>query len=62
MTMQIKENYMCLSKAAVSKTTSLKPVVAWMEFNEVCAENTKLKTFLVRFFSIVHFCFPLKFS
>lgn len=42
---------MCLSKVAVSKPTSLKPVVAWMEFNEVCAENIKLKTFLVLFFS-----------
>lgn len=44
---KIKENYMCLSKAAVSKTTSLKPVVAWMEFNEgvwsFTRESYKLK-------------------
>ncbi|KAF7130573.1 hypothetical protein RHSIM_Rhsim10G0185300 [Rhododendron simsii] len=29
----IKENYICLTKAAASKTTSFKPIVAWMEYN-----------------------------
>ncbi|KAI5683809.1 hypothetical protein M9H77_05037 [Catharanthus roseus] len=43
----IKENYMCLSKAAVSKTSSFKPVVAWMQFNDggwsFTKESYKLK-------------------
>ncbi|CAL5326661.1 unnamed protein product [Camellia sinensis] len=29
----IKENYMCLMKAAASKTTSFKPTVAWMKYD-----------------------------
>ncbi|XP_052196691.1 uncharacterized protein LOC127804024 [Diospyros lotus] len=29
----VKENYMCLMKAAASKRTSFKPIVAWMEFD-----------------------------
>ncbi|PIA64000.1 hypothetical protein AQUCO_00201356v1 [Aquilegia coerulea] len=30
----VKSNYMCLTKAAESKTTSFKPVVAWLDYNE----------------------------
>ncbi|KAM7515926.1 hypothetical protein LguiA_005509 [Lonicera macranthoides] len=30
----VKENYMCLVKAAASKTRSFKPIVAWMDYNE----------------------------
>ncbi|XP_031397003.1 uncharacterized protein LOC116207987 isoform X2 [Punica granatum] len=29
----IKENYMCLTRIAVSKATPVKPTVAWMEYN-----------------------------
>lgn len=47
--LQIKENYMCLSKAAVSKTSSFKPVVAWMQFNDVCAGNMDSKTYFYFF-------------
>ncbi|OVA14277.1 hypothetical protein BVC80_9027g34 [Macleaya cordata] len=30
----VKTNYMCLTKAAESKTTSFKPVVAWLRFSD----------------------------
>ncbi|KAF9624723.1 hypothetical protein IFM89_013261 [Coptis chinensis] len=30
----VKENYLCLTKAAESKTTSFKPVAAWLEYSE----------------------------
>lgn len=33
--MQIKTNYLCLSRAAANKTTSFKPVVAWLEYSGV---------------------------
>lgn len=37
----IKENYMCLSRAAANKTTSFRPTVAWMEFNDGVWSFTK---------------------
>lgn len=36
----IKENYICLTKAAASKTT-FKPIVAWMEYNDGVWSFTK---------------------
>ncbi|KAL5721671.1 hypothetical protein ACHQM5_005286 [Ranunculus cassubicifolius] len=30
----VKANYMCLTKVAGSKTTSFKPIVAWMEYSQ----------------------------
>jgi hypothetical protein len=33
--MQIKTNYMCLSKAAANLSTRFKPIVAWIEYAEV---------------------------
>lgn len=35
--MQVKTNYLCLSRAAANKTTSFKPVVAWLLYSEVCS-------------------------
>lgn len=37
----IKENYICLSRAAANKTASFKPTVAWMEFNDGVWSFTK---------------------
>lgn len=33
---QIKTNYLCLSKAAANLSTRFKPIVAWIEFTQVC--------------------------
>ncbi|XP_059623291.1 uncharacterized protein LOC132266434 [Cornus florida] len=37
----IKENYMCLTKVAASKTTKFKPTVAWLEYNDGVWSFTK---------------------
>ncbi|KAL6959692.1 hypothetical protein U1Q18_039844 [Sarracenia purpurea var. burkii] len=37
----IKENYMCLMKAAASKRTSYKPIVAWMQHSDGVWSFTK---------------------
>ncbi|KAA8547651.1 hypothetical protein F0562_004080 [Nyssa sinensis] len=37
----IKENYLCLTKAAASKTTTFKPTVAWMQYNDGIWSFTK---------------------
>ena len=34
--MQVKTNYLCLSKAAANLSTRFKPIVAWIEYTEVC--------------------------
>ncbi|KAK6934807.1 hypothetical protein RJ641_034962 [Dillenia turbinata] len=43
----IKGNYMCLTKAAASRATSFKPIVAWLEYNNgiwsFTNENYKMK-------------------
>lgn len=40
--MQVKKNYMCLVNVAASK--KLKPIVAWMEFIDVCIPRKKILT------------------
>lgn len=37
MQMQIKTNYLCLSKAAADLGTRFKPIVAWIEYTQVCS-------------------------
>ncbi|XP_057469601.1 uncharacterized protein LOC130758656 [Actinidia eriantha] len=37
----VKQNYMCLMKAAASKTTSFKPIVAWLDYNDGVWSFTK---------------------
>lgn len=34
--MQVRNNYMCLVQSAANKTKKFKPIVAWMEFFDVC--------------------------
>lgn len=44
--LQIKKNYMCLSKAATSKQAPFKPIVAWMQYNDVGIIKNLLNVFL----------------
>lgn len=39
--LQVKANYMCLTKVAANKSASasFKPIVAWMTYNDVSIEN-----------------------
>ncbi|KAK9106469.1 hypothetical protein Syun_022480 [Stephania yunnanensis] len=45
----VKENYLCLTKVAANKTTSFKPIIAWLDYSE----HSSLCLFLLRWLQYV---------